>query len=191
MPCLCHRCIKSLESSLLSSNSPEAEEYLNNLIMPPPSSPSWVNFRRRPHAYEEIMGASQEELDWDESDLTGVPPTPSTAPQEEGNSETCEMVKIDKESTALREPRVRVVNHQYEDVVLGEGPAPQEGEGAGLPKGWQRMRDEQQREYFWHIPTGRTQYSPPHSSPMKKVRSFADYASLKHQCTAIAAVQCQ
>lgn len=123
------------------------------------------------------MGASQEELDWDESDLATAPPTP-TAGEEE--PELCEMVKIEDTPSRSREPRVRLVHHQYEDVVLGEGPTGQqeesdlkeswvEEEGAGLPRGWQKMRDEQEREYYWHIPSGRTQYSPPNSSPTKKV----------------------
>ena len=108
------------------------------------------------------MGASQEELDWDESDLGGTPPP----------GETCEMVKV--EERPVREARVRLVQHQYEEVKLGVGAGPSkdqsfkeswvEEEGAGLPKGWQRLRDDSQREYYWHIPTGRTQYSPPISS---------------------------
>ncbi len=75
----------------------------------------------------------------------------------------------------MHEPQVRLVQHQYEDVELGEGPGVGpagtkeqsfkeswvEEEGAGLPKGWQRLQDDAQREYYWHTPTGRTQYSPP------------------------------
>ena len=110
------------------------------------------------------MGASQEELDWDESDLGGTPPPGGV----------CEMVKV--EERPIREPRVRLVQHQYEEVELGEGPGVgpagtkeqsykeswvEEEEGTGLPKGWQRLRDDAQREYYWHTPTGRTQYTPP------------------------------
>ncbi len=102
------RCIKNLETSLKDSPSPETAEFFS-LILPPSGSPSWVNFRRRPHAYEEIMGASQEELDWDESDLGGTPPPPG--------GETCEMVKVE-EKPVQQEPRMRVVKHQYEEVEL-------------------------------------------------------------------------
>ena len=33
--------------------------------------------------------------------------------------------------------------------------------GTLLPKGWQRMTDEQKKTYYWHIPTGQTQYTKP------------------------------
>ena len=161
----------------MNSDSAEAAEYFK-MVIPPPTSPSWVSFRRRPHAYEEILGASQEDLVWDESDLTEAPPT------EAESTEPCEMVKIDEDASKSQEPRVRVVRHQYEEVVLGEG-AGQEGGGAqdkvtlkeswveeqgvGLPRGWQKMKDDQQRDYYWHIPTGRTQYSPPATTPTRKV----------------------
>lgn len=179
------RCIKSLESSLLISDNPETAEYFK-LVVPPSTSPSWMSFKRRPHAYEEIMGASQEELDWDESDLGGTTPTSS----DKESFVSCDMVKVEDSSPSrLREPRVRVVHHQYEEVELGKergggggaggGAGEQdqvtlkeswvEEEGVGLPKGWQHMRDEHQREYYWHIPTGRTQYSPPSATPSKKV----------------------
>lgn len=125
------------------------------------------------------MGASQEQLDWDESDMGGTlsegggAPT-SLHPGEGEEAETCEMIKV--EDSTLREPRVRLVHHQYEDVVLGEEDKGDEalkeswvgGEGAGLPRGWQQMRDDGGKEYYWHIPTGRTQYSPPAAlSPVK------------------------
>lgn len=175
--CVSHpscRCIKSLESSLKKTGSDDDD--LKLVIPAQPNSPSWTNFRRRPHAYEEIMGASQEQLDWDESDMGGAPSYGGgalTSPRpDEGEAEICEMVKVDD---TCREPRVRVVHHQYEDVVLGEevkgNQALKEswvgGEGEGLPKGWQQMQDDEGREYYWHIPTGRTQYSPPALSPVK------------------------
>ena len=129
------------------------------------------------------MGASQEELDWDESDLPAAPPTSTT---KEGEEEPCVMVKVEQSPSKVREQRVRVVHHQYEDVKLEAEPVVQAGdqgslkeswvdeekEDTGLPRGWQRMRDEQQKEYYWHIPTGRTQYSPPTNSPSKKVRNY-------------------
>ena len=117
---LISRCIKNLETSLLTSDSPEANEYFK-MVVPPSSSPSWVSFKRRPHAYEQIMGASQEELDWDESDLASAPPTPSAGAREGEESEPFEMVKV--ENYPSKQPRMRVVNHQYEDVELGEGSA--------------------------------------------------------------------
>ena len=33
--------------------------------------------------------------------------------------------------------------------------------GTILPKGWQKMTDDQSKTYYWHIPTGRTQYTKP------------------------------
>lgn len=146
------------------------------LVIPQqPSSPSWMSFKRRPHAYEEIMGASQEQLDWDESDLSGVPlegDVASPHSNETEESEPCEMIKVEDTPST---PRMRV-HHQYEDVVLRDEVKGDQamkdswvgGKGAGLPRGWQQMRDEQGKEYYWHIPTGRTQYSPPSTtSPVK------------------------
>ena len=141
------------------------------LVLPQqPSSPSWMNFKRRPHAYEEIMGASQEQLDWDESDLSGAPldgGVISPRPNEGEEPEPCEMIKVDDLPSTPQEPRMRVVHHQYEDVVLGDEVKGDE-EGAALPRGWQRMQGKQGKDYYWHIPTGRTQYSPPSAtSPVK------------------------
>lgn len=172
------RCIKSLESSLANSDSPEAAEYFK-LVRPPAGPPLWMNFKRNPHAYEEVMGASQEELDWDESDMGGTTSSiKDPSRNEEENEGPCELVKVSENSPSrLRGPKMRVVNHQYEEVEIGEGPGTRnsasdkptlkEGwveEGIELPNGWQQLRDEQQREYYWHIPTGRTQYSPPTST---------------------------
>lgn len=135
------------------------------MVKPQPSSPSWQSYQRRPHAYEDIMGASQEELDWDESDLT-LP----TSGNHEGEGEEggpCVMIKVVDSPTKLVDPRTRVLHHQYEEVVLAPPTKEERQEGAGLPRGWQSMQDEQGKEYYWHIPTGKTQYSPPTSTTMK------------------------
>ena len=168
--------MKNLELALKDSSSSEATEYFK-MVLPPPGSPSWVNFKRRPHAYEDIMGASQEELDWDESDLGGTPPPPV---------ETCEMIKV--EERPVREPRVRSIQHQYEEVELGVGPESKEQSvkeswveeegGTGLPPGWQRLKDDSQREYYWHTPSERTQYSPPAGA--RKVCVWTLWKGRKH-----------
>jgi hypothetical protein len=176
------RCIKSLESSLKKSG-PDEDDF--KLIIPQhPPSPGWMHFKRRPHAYEEIMGASQEQLDWDESDMTGAPSdvggaVNSPRPDESG---MCEMIKVEDMPSTVQGSRMRVVHHQYEDVVLGAEGKDQTlgeswvgGEGAGLPRGWQQMKDEQGKDYYWHIPTGKTQYSPPAGSSPIKVRCTSDH----------------
>ena len=43
--------------------------------------------------------------------------------------------------------------------------------GTMLPKGWQRMEDEQKKPYYWHIPTGRTQYIKPTGENLERLVS--------------------
>ena len=161
------RCIRNLETSLRQEapgqdDLPDPEQTGKasgdfKMVKPQPSSPSWQNYQRRPHAYEDIVGASQEELDWDESDLPS--PTSGTHEGEEGGP--CVMIKVVDSPTKVVDPRKRVLHHQYEEVALATPTKEELQEGAGLPRGWQTLQDEQGKEYYWHIPTGKTQYSPP------------------------------
>lgn len=38
-----------------------------------------------------------------------------------------------------------------------------------LPRGWKRLKDEEGRSYYWHVPTGRTQYARPSSEEVKRL----------------------
>lgn len=93
--------------------------------------------------------------------------------------------RVSEEAFGLR--KMRLMKHNYEDVEdkpewSVEGASPEsvsdvnalssaavqeswvEGEGGAggkLPRGWQRLTDERGRLYFWHVPSGKTQYSRP------------------------------
>ena len=58
--------------------------------------------------------------------------------------------------------------------------------GTMLPKGWQRMEDEQKKPYYWNIPTGRTQYTKPTGENLERLVSGSYHvpqsASLYIQC---------
>lgn len=123
------------------------------MIMPPNRPPSWVSYQRRPHAYEQLMGAVQENLEWDDSDMVA-----GGMPLDKGAEfQSCEMIKVD-ESSLPRQPKSRVA-HKYEEVEIGHQVTTSSDED--LPAGWVAMRDEQLTPYYWHIPSGRTQYAHP------------------------------
>jgi amyloid beta (A4) precursor protein-binding family B protein 2 (Fe65-like) len=42
-----------------------------------------------------------------------------------------------------------------------------------LPKGWQRMTDDQGRAYYWHIPSGQTQYTKPTGVAIENLLSLS------------------
>ncbi len=134
--------------------SPEEEEKKEGfkMIQPSYNHTSSQSRRRTPHAYERIMGASQDELDWDETDLGGG--------AEVGGGDLHGLIKVNNSDPPKLEQRVRIVHHQYEEVELKGA----EEQGEGLPRGWEKLKDDQQRQYYWHIPTGKTQYTPPLSS---------------------------
>ena len=105
--------------------------------------------------------------------------------------------RVSDEAFQLR--KLRLIKHKYEDVDMAEWPdvglnaesvgdvnaltsaikeswlesdqTPGDGK---LPKGWQRMKDEKERLYYWHVPTGRTQYSNPTSQEIKRLVSLTN-----------------
>ena len=104
--------------------------------------------------------------------------------------------RVSDEAFQLR--KNRLMKHKYEEVEGGEGPsvlvhstesvgdvnalnlALKEswlegdqgvGQGAGLPKGWRSLKDEHERLYYWHVPTGRTQYEKPSRQGVKRMVS--------------------
>jgi len=98
------------------------------------------------------MGAVQENLEWDDSDmLAGGVASMKTA-------QSCELIKVD-DSSLPRSAKTRQP-HKYEEVELGQQVAAAGGDGE-LPRGWVGMKDEQLVPYYWHIPSGKTQYSHP------------------------------
>lgn len=102
--------------------------------------------------------------------------------------------RVSDEAFQLR--KLRLMKHKYEDVDMAEWPdvglnaesvgdvnaltsaikeswlesdqTPGDGK---LPKGWQRMKDEKERLYYWHVPTGRTQYNNPTGDEIKRLVS--------------------
>ena len=40
-----------------------------------------------------------------------------------------------------------------------------------LPRGWKRLKDDEGRPYYWHVPTGRTQYARPSREEVKRLVS--------------------
>jgi hypothetical protein len=46
-----------------------------------------------------------------------------------------------------------------------------------LPKGWQKMTDDQSKTYYWHIPTGRTQYTKPTGENVERLALSLDDSS--------------
>ncbi len=107
--------------------------------------------------------------------------------------------RVSEEAYKMREHRL--LNHKYEDMETGgqfsvathsaesvgdvnaltspgvkeswtEGGGPQGGKGEGeLPRGWQNMKDETGRVYYWHVPSGRTQYNRPTGDDIKRLVS--------------------
>ena len=75
--------------------------------------------------------------------------------------------------------KLRLAQHTYEDVDILEWPEVGdasrgvhelnsamreswlEGGEERLPKGWQRRKDDGGNTFYWHVPTGRTQYTKP------------------------------
>lgn len=98
------------------------------------------------------MGAVQENLDWDDSDMVaGGMPLGKGA-----EFQSCEMIKVDESS--LPRPSKPRTPHKYEEVEVGQQVTHNEQD---LPAGWVAMRDDQNTQYYWHIPSGRTQYAHP------------------------------
>ena len=160
--------------TLFSLSSSEGGDNFK-MVVPPSRPPSWITYQRRPHAYENIMGAVQENMDWDDSDLIGGMLLTKGA-----GFQSCEMIKVD-ESSLPKQPKARVT-HKYEEVELGK---PVRGGGEGLPSGWVRMKDEHDKEYYWHIPSGKTQYVRPvtgtsaKTTPTSGVRYLHGYRSVR------------
>ena len=104
--------------------------------------------------------------------------------------------RVSEEVFYLR--KLRLLQHRYEDVDIPQWPevGGEEGETMGdvnalksairaslmesdqkspppgeqrLPKGWQRMTDEAGDFYFWHVPTGRTQYTRPSGEELRRL----------------------
>ena len=129
------------------------------MVVPPSRPPSWVTYQRRPHAYEDIMGAVQENLEWDDSDMLAGDVVPMRTAQ------SCELIKV--EDSSLTRPSKTRQPHQYEEVELGQQVTPgglgqlTPGGLGQLSQGWVGMRDEQLVPYYWHIPSGSTQYAHP------------------------------
>ncbi len=97
--------------------------------------------------------------------------------------------RVSEEAFKLRQ--TRLLNHKYEkmekgeesvtfpqhtesvgDVITSTGTSKQcwtEGGEGELPKGWQTMRDESKRVYYWHVPSGKTQYERPTDDEIKRL----------------------
>lgn len=104
--------------------------------------------------------------------------------------------RVSEEVFYLR--KLRLLQHRYEDVDIPQWPevggeeggtmgdvnsltsairaslmesdkkSPPPGEQK-LPRGWQRMTDEAGDFYFWHVPTGRTQYTRPSGEEQRRL----------------------
>ena len=141
------RCLKGMEddSSNARCGSPVAEYF--KMVMPPAGPPAWVAYQRRPHAYEEIMETAQEEQFWGKSgEVTS--PHPKWAPPA-----SHDLVKVTDDQIPSQ-PKMRVLHHKYEEVDV-------EGEMEWLPEGWRKMKDDQQRDYYCHVASGKAQYAFP------------------------------
>ena len=98
--------------------------------------------------------------------------------------------------------KLRLLQHKYEDVDISEWPelgpvgatdvaaltsairsswldneVIETGEGEGgekekLPKGWKIMTDEVGNRYYWHLPSGKTQYTKPTGEEIRRLVSF-------------------
>lgn len=232
-----YRCIKSLETSL-GVNADQMNSNADDPCVPmtraPIGPPAWMKYKRRPHAYEDVMGGgSQDEtksgipplndsraevsksmsdfdMDWDNSDMglglvgTGYASTAGSSSQPNLLRETKEptdlfphLVKPSRVSEEAFQLRVaRLKHHKYEDVedVPGAGGAGGpvgdvnvltsavceswlEGDKTSpsgetkLPRGWERLKDDEGRTYYWHVPTGRTQYARPSGVEVKRLVS--------------------
>lgn len=63
-------------------------------------------------------------------------------------------------------PKNRLKRHKYEEVdTMGEASESwSEDDNSGqikLPQGWQRLKSAEGRMYYWHVPSGRTQFAIP------------------------------
>ena len=233
-PC---RCIESLKTSLGEQVDGGASgEPSVAMTKAPAGPPSWVNYKRRPHAYEEVIqGGSQDEtrsglpslagssseisrsmtnfdMDWDNSDMgvgkggtgfatmAGSCSQPNLLREAKDGSKMVDnsfphLVKPERVSEgAFQLRKARLKQHKYEDmdenqIVGGAGghvgdvnvltSAVQESwlEGdkksppgkAKLPRGWEVLKDEEGRSYYWHVPTGKTQYARPSAEEVKRM----------------------
>lgn len=212
----------------------------------PSGPPSWMKYKRRPHAYEEVIqGGSQDEtktglpavfdpnldvsksmsnfdMQWDNSDMgmglgmsgtsyarkAGSCSQPNLLRESQdtvpGNDSFPHLVKperVSEEAFQLRKARLK--QHKYEEVedTVGVGGA---GDPVGdvsvltsavreswleadknsppgdtkLPRGWKALKDDEGREYFWHVPTGKTQYARPSNEDVKRlVRKYIERSS--------------
>ena len=204
------------------------EEYVK-MARAPVGPPKWMEYKRRPHAYERIENSPPDEgqnadplslksvsdldMEWDESDMnrgtavakpvgTGFASTAGSVSQpnllrapdsKDLQSVFPHLEKPDRVSAkAFNMRKLRLLKHQYEDIEVSEVEGMtvgdvnaltsavkdswMEGDKSSaalgeekLPKGWQRMKDEDGKIYYWHIPTGRTQYNRPTGDEVKRL----------------------
>ena len=207
----------------------------------PTGPPAWMNFKRRPHAYEDVQGGSQDEtrsgltstflcdsnsevsksmsdfdMVWDNSDigmeLTGTnyasTAGSSSQPnllheQQETNADDPSFPHLVKPSRVSEEAfqlrKTRLKHHKYEDVEEapgvggtggpvgdvnaltsavreswlegGDKNSPPESGKSKLPQGWRKLKDDNGKAYFWHVPTGQTQYKRPSREEVKRLVS--------------------
>ena len=141
------------------------------------------------------------DMEWDEADLgtsTTSQMSSSSQPNLVSSSSFDEsfphLVKPGRVSDAAFQLRVqRLKQHKYEDLDITEWPdvTPSSVGSAGdvkslksafrsslmeegdkkLPRGWKKMEDETGRVYYWHVPTGKTQYTKPTQEEHNKLVS--------------------
>ena len=223
----------------------EVEQTDNEPYVPmaraPTGPPTWMNFKRRPHAYEDVQGGSQDDTNsgltslcdsnyevsksmsdfdmvWDNSDMgmglngtnyssvagSSSQPILLNEQQEQGNKaddlfpHLVKPTRVSEEAFQLRKTRLK--HHKYEEVeetpgVGGaggpvgdinaltsavreswlEGGDKNSPPGSGkskLPQGWRKLKDDDGRAYYWHVPTGQTQYERPSREEVKRLVSF-------------------
>ena len=239
------RCIKSMRNSLgMDGDQTDNEPYVP-MVRPPTGPPAWMNFKPRPHAYEDVQGGSQDEtksglttlcdsnyevsksmsdfdMAWDNSDMgmgldgTGYssaagssshsqPNLLNEQPQLQGAKAGDNLLphlvkptRVSEEAFQLR--KTRLMHHKYEDVEdtpgaggaggpVGdvnaltsavreswlEGGDKNSPPGSGkskLPQGWRKLKDDSGRAYYWHVPTGQTQYERPSREEVKRLVSY-------------------
>ena len=212
------------------------------MVRPPTGPPAWMNFKPRPHAYEDVQGGSQDEtkpelatfcdsnydvsksmsdfdMAWDNSDMgmglggTGYssaaggsshsqPNLLNEQPQPQGGDNLfphlVKPTRVSEEAFQLR--KTRLMHHKYEDVEDTPGMGGAGGPvgdvnaltsavreswldggdqnsplGSGkskLPQGWRKLKDDSGRAYYWHVPTGQTQYERPSREEVKRLVSM-------------------
>ena len=242
--CPC-RCIKSLRNSLgVDVEQTDNEPYVP-MARAPTGPPAWMNFKRRPHAYEDVQGGSQDEtksglvslgnsnydvsksmsdfdMAWDNSDMgmglngTGYSnvagsssqPNMLNEPQAQGTTKVDNLfphlvkpARVSEEAFQLR--KNRLIHHKYEDVEEtpgvggaggpvgdvnaltsavreswlegGDKNSPLGSGKSNLPQGWRKLKDDNGRAYYWHVPSGQTQYERPSREQVKRMVSYCKH----------------